>query len=85
MIYRNNRFNIIDFSKSEPKEYKHCIFCAGRRLQPDPHDDTKLMCFSCGYSVLVQEAPNEEGISIKHNKQRLLLLLLRVRRNITIN
>lgn len=64
------RFNIIGFSNSEPKEYKHCIFCAGRRLQADPHDDSKLLCFSCGYSVLVEEAPNEEGISIKHNKQQ---------------
>jgi hypothetical protein len=45
------RFNIIGFSNAEPIKHKHCIFCAGRRLNPDPHDDTKLLCFGCGYSV----------------------------------
>jgi hypothetical protein len=45
------RFNIIGFSNAEPIKHKHCIFCVGRRLNPDPHDDTKLLCFGCGYSV----------------------------------
>jgi hypothetical protein len=72
--YKQKRFNIIGFTNTEPKEYKHCIFCTGRRLQPDPHDDSKLMCFSCGYSVLVQDAPNEEGISVKHGKQQTAIV-----------
>jgi hypothetical protein len=69
-----HRFNIIGFSNSDPVKYKHCIFCPGKRLQPDPHDDSKLMCFSCGYSILVEEAPNEEGISIKHNNKQTAII-----------
>jgi len=73
--YRNkqrggHRFNIVGFSNYEPVKHKHCIFCTGRRLQPDPHDNDKLMCFTCGYSVLAEEAPNDENISIKHDKQQ---------------
>src|SRR4249919_3179411 len=51
-------FNIIGFGYDwnqarNPKQYvepRTCSFCAGVILQPDPDDNSKLMCFSCGYS-----------------------------------
>jgi hypothetical protein len=32
------------------------------------------MCFSCGYSILAQDAPNEEGIAIKHEKGKTTIV-----------
>jgi len=32
------------------------------------------MCFTCGYSSLIDETPNQEGISIKHDKQQTAIV-----------
>jgi hypothetical protein len=61
--------------------YYYCIFCPGRRLQPDPHDDTKLMCFSYRYFVPIEDAPNEEDISVKHGQQPTKIVSVKTKRN----
>ena len=34
----------------------------------------QLRCPTCGYTYKKEEAPNEEGISIKHNKQQTRII-----------
>ncbi|HEY7695954.1 MAG TPA: hypothetical protein VH797_07640 [Nitrososphaeraceae archaeon] len=39
------------------------------------------MCFSCGYSVPIEDAPNEEGISVKHDQQPTKIVSVKTKRN----
>ena len=54
------------------QEYKHCIYDVAVRLQKNKKG--QLMCFQCGYVYQPEEAPNEEGVSIKHNKQQTAII-----------
>ena len=56
------KFNIIGFSNSEGKEYKHCVHHPGTRLQQDIRDPDKLYCPECGISYLPKESGQDENI-----------------------
>jgi hypothetical protein len=38
------------------------------------------MCFCCGYSVPIEDAPNEEGISVKHGQQPIKIVSAKTKR-----
>jgi hypothetical protein len=65
--YSTRRFNIIGFGSEDIIEYKHCPLDVGVRLIKTMKG---LQCPKCGYIYRNEEAPNEEGISIKHNEQQ---------------
>lgn len=52
-------------------EYRHCPFHPGMRLIRVKDQLGLLQCIKCGSKYLENEAPNEEGIQVKHtNKQQ---------------
>ena len=65
--YSTPRFNIIGFSNEDIIEYKHCPLDLAVRLIKTKRG---LTCPTCGYIYTKEEAPNEEGVTIKHNKQQ---------------
>ena len=69
--YSTPRFNIIGFGTEDIVEYKHCPLDPGVRLIKIKGD---LKCPTCGYIYTKEEAPNEEGVSIKHNKQQTAII-----------
>ena len=58
------KFNIIGFSNSNPKEYKHCVIHAGSRLIQSIEDPDKLFCPQCGMSYLPKDSvPEDQYVS----------------------
>jgi hypothetical protein len=69
--YSTPRFNIIGFGSENVTEYKHCPLDPGIRLQKIRG---KLMCGKCGFVYTEQEAPSDEGVSIKHKQQQTKII-----------
>jgi hypothetical protein len=55
-------------------EYRHCPFHAGTRLLRKKDQPGVLQCPKCGSTYLENEAPNEEGIEVKHGKQQAKII-----------
>lgn len=55
-------------------EYRHCPFHTGTRLIRKRDEPNVLQCPSCGSTYLENEAPNEEGIQVKHTKQQTKII-----------
>ena len=69
--YSTSKYNIIGFGTEDIIEFKHCPLDPGVRLIKIEGD---LKCPTCGYIYTKEEAPNEEGVSIKHNKQQTAII-----------
>jgi hypothetical protein len=54
-------------------EYRHCPFHPGMRLIRKKDQQGVLQCVKCGSTYLENEAPNEEGIQVKHTKQQTMI------------
>jgi hypothetical protein len=69
--YSTPRFNIIGFGTEDITEYKHCPLDPGVRLIKTKRG---LSCPTCGYIYTKEQSPNEEGVTIKHNKQQTAII-----------
>lgn len=69
--YSTKNYNIIGFGSEDIREYKHCPLDPGVRLIKIKGE---LRCPSCGYTYKQQEAPNEESVKIKHEKQQTAII-----------
>jgi hypothetical protein len=69
--YSTSKYIIIGFGTEDIIEFKHCPLDPGVRLIKIKGD---LKCPTCGYIYTKEEAPNEEGVSIKHNKQQTAII-----------
>jgi hypothetical protein len=65
--YYTPKFNIVGFGSENITEYKRCPLDVGTRLIKIKGE---WKCPRCGYVFKEQEAPNEEGVSIKHKQQQ---------------
>jgi rubredoxin len=65
--YSTKNYNIIGFGSESITEYKHCPLDPGTRLIKIKGE---LRCPKCGYVFREEEAPNEEGVTIKHKQHR---------------
>lgn len=75
--YSTKKYNIIGFGTEDIIEYKHCPLDPGVRLIKIKGE---LKCPTCGYIYKKEEATNEEGISIKHNKQQTRIVTPKTRK-----
>jgi hypothetical protein len=69
--YSTPKYNIIGFGSENITQYKHCPLDPGVRLIKIKGD---LKCPKCGYIFREKEAPNEEGVSIKHKQQQTRII-----------
>ena len=69
--YSTPKYNIIGFGNENITEYKHCPLDPGVRLIKIKGE---LKCPKCGYIFRQEEAPNEEGVSIKHKQQQTKII-----------
>ncbi|HEU4469207.1 MAG TPA: hypothetical protein VFR61_09265 [Nitrososphaeraceae archaeon] len=69
--YSTTKYNIIGFGFENITEYRHCPLDPGVRLIKIKGD---LKCPTCGYTYKKEEVPNEEGVTIKHNKQQTAII-----------
>lgn len=69
--YSTPKYNIIGFGNENITEYKHCPLDPGVILIKIKGE---LKCPNCGYIFRQEEAPNEEGVSIKHKQQQTKII-----------
>lgn len=68
------KFNIIGFSNSSPKEYKHCVIHAGVRLIQALDDPDKLFCPTCGMSYLPKDTASEDQYVSRFGPQQTKII-----------
>ena len=68
------RFNIIGFSNTNPKQYKHCVIHSHIRLVQSIEDPDKLFCPSCGTSYLPKDSAPDDVYQSRFGPQQTRII-----------